>query len=81
MSEKYPNHRWKHDDQWKTHSLACWEKEWVTYKEIAKLVGAKSTNAWIRDSLNQCVLYEKMNLEEKARQDGPANSADSGSFQ
>jgi hypothetical protein len=57
-------HTWRKVRGWHSHSLACWDSEWESYKLGAQLAD-QSVNGWIRTWLTQAVAYEKLEAKEK----------------
>lgn len=57
-------HTWKKTRGWHTHSMACWDAEWLEYCRAAEAAG-KKTNTWIRDALGGMVRYERVARDDE----------------
>lgn len=70
MSRKKKARSWLQDPLWRPHGFACYDSEWATYQEAARLAGARSVNGWIRQWLAEAVLFERANARDREDLDG-----------
>ena len=59
QSKKRPH--WSKSKGWRTHGVGCYDHEWASFQECARLTGV-TTNAWIRGWLREAVGYEKLQI-------------------